>query len=1583
MITGEAGPQADEAEGHRQEQKCYATFQMPAQYFLGRRVMGYQEHSLRNRHGFPSLVRVFLSFVFLLLAISSASSQATVFPGTTAVGGSSVPVAVTLTLPLGGTIQSVQVLGEGVAAVDFVRAGGSCAVSLTLLPTQSCTVSIVFAPASPGDRRGAIVLLDSSRNVLASQLLAAAATGPVGNFVPGLITTVAGDVSWVFDGDGRIGSDTAIFLPFGLAVDGAGNLFIADSNNNRIRRMDAVSGFISTIAGNGIIGNTGDGGSALNATLNNPSSLALDAAGNLYFADSGNNTIRRIDAFNGTITTVAGSPGQHGYGGDGGLATSATFSTPNGISFDANGDLYIADTGNHVIRLLAHATGVITTVAGSGHGGFGGDGGPATHALLNNPWSATPSPKGGFYIADQNNHRVRLVDAHGDISTLAGDGSAGFAGDEGPASAAQLNVPAALLLDVAGNLYIADSGNNRVRRVNARTGIISTMAGNNGESISGDGGPANVAGLYGPYALALDTQGSLYIADVFHNRVRKISANSAILQFPAIRSGRVSAPLTQTLENDGNAPLNVMAITAISNAQVDAGTTKCSSAAPLVPLDRCDLGVSFAPVQVGSSVSGSVNVVSDASNSPGIVHLSGRVLDVDPTVVTLASGNNPSTTGDTVILSVVVSSTGSTPTGAITLLEGVKVIGSSTLQAGGVGSFTITNFVSGSHSLTAAYVGDSSNAAGLSPVLLQVVKDKQAPTATTISTSATPVTAGASFTLTATIATVTSNSGNGNIGGSVAFKDGVNTLGVATVGAGATPNLASASLALTNLPIGVHSIVAVFSGSSSYGGSSSASLREQVDIAATKITLTSAANPATAGAPLNIIATVISTGGGVPTGPVSFFDGSTSLGIGTVDAHGIARLSVSGQFWAPGTHSLTAVYAGDLADSGSSSLPFGETIVLASTTTTLASALNPAGAGAVVPLSATVTGNGGTPGGSVQFVEGAVVLGSSLVNAQGVATFSTASLTFGLHSLTAIYVGDTDDGPSSSAVLGETVLQATTVNLTLSTHAMVAGLPITLSVSVAGNSSKAITGTVRFMDGASLLATIAVDAAGSATYTTSALAPAAHTVVAAYSGDTINTPAASAPSTVNVTVAATSTTLAANGNPLDSGSMLTLTATVTGNGGSPTGSVVFTDGGVPIGTVVVASNGTAVLSLSTLAPGIHPITANYSGDTDDTASTSITIAEQITQRTAITFVSNTNPSLLTDSVLLSITVSNGVPSARPTGLVTLTDGGNALATLTLAGGTASFNLQAPTLGTHTLVASYLGDAGNKPVASQALLQVVTLRPSSTSFSSSTTALSLGQTLTLISVVQAQGPHAATGSVKFISGGTVLGSATIDAAGLGTVTFNPAEGTWNTVAEYSGDGLYAPSVSKPIVIVVGPTKEFAISTAPGLLTMQSGAHGSIALGVTTAATFTDTLAFGCAGLPASATCTFSRNQIAVGGGLPATLSVMVDTGNPLGAGPTAKTDLVALSKTLACGLPFGALLCLLFFRQRRSLVQLTRKLALLSVILLLGAGATLLSGCATSLTTVFTPAGTYTFQIVASGNKTGATQTATVQLTVTK
>ena len=336
----------------------------------------------------------------------------------------------------------------------------------------------------------------------------------------GVISTVAGDGNYGFSGDGGPAVGSRLHSPHGVVVDGAGNLYIADTVNDRIRKVDSGTGVISTVVG-WASGSRGDGGAATAAQLNNPRGVALDGAGNLYIADRGNDRIRKVDAA-GVISTVAG----RGSIGDGGAATGARLRNPADVALDGYDNLYIADTVNHRIRKVDSGTGVITTVAGTGRLGSGGDGGAATAVPLNNPYGVAVDGAGNLYIADSS-HRIRKVDAAGVITTVAGRGFSGSGGDGGPATVARLSSPAGVAVDGAGNLYIADRGNDRIRKVDA-AGVISTVAGDGTEGFGGDDGPATAAQLNNPYGVAVDGAGNLYIADSFNHRIRKVDAAGGI-----------------------------------------------------------------------------------------------------------------------------------------------------------------------------------------------------------------------------------------------------------------------------------------------------------------------------------------------------------------------------------------------------------------------------------------------------------------------------------------------------------------------------------------------------------------------------------------------------------------------------------------------------------------------------------------------------------------------------------------------------------------------------------------------------------------------------------------------------------------------------------------------------------------------------------------------------------------------------------------------------------------------------------------------------------------------------------------------
>jgi uncharacterized protein (TIGR03437 family) len=377
------------------------------------------------------------------------------------------------------------------------------------------------------------VAVDSSGNVYISDSANAVireitvSTGII-NFIAGNVTApatgqITGTPNIGYSGDGAAANLAGLVTPFGLTVDSTGQVYFAENGDSRIRKID-TKGNISTIAGNGTAGFSGDGSSGTNAEINFPTGVAVDSSGNVYIADSLSRRIRKLTS-GGTISTVAGN-GNYSYSGDSGQAASAQLNTPQAVAVDSSGNLYIADTANNVVRKVTTA-GVISTIAGNGTAGFGGDGAAATSAQLHSPQGIAVDSGGNIYVSDTQNARVRKISG-GIINTVAGSGTAGFGGDGGAATSAQLNIPAGLALDGAGNLYIADFSNNRVRKVASSSGTITTLAGNGFEGYSGDGGAAAGAQLTTPVGVATDSSGNVYIADTGNNAVRTVNSSGII-----------------------------------------------------------------------------------------------------------------------------------------------------------------------------------------------------------------------------------------------------------------------------------------------------------------------------------------------------------------------------------------------------------------------------------------------------------------------------------------------------------------------------------------------------------------------------------------------------------------------------------------------------------------------------------------------------------------------------------------------------------------------------------------------------------------------------------------------------------------------------------------------------------------------------------------------------------------------------------------------------------------------------------------------------------------------------------------------
>jgi hypothetical protein len=368
-------------------------------------------------------------------------------------------------------------------------------------------------------------------------------TGVVGNTTRqiqvqvsgGAITTYAGTGVQGYTGDGGAATSARFNDPEGVAVAPNGDVYIADTDNHVIRKIAFATGIVTTVAGNGSPGASGDGGAATSARLKSPEDVFLAPNGDIYIADTGNHEIRKVTVATGIITTVVGN-GSPGSNGDGGAATAARLNSPRGIVVAANGDYYIGDRSNNKVRKVTALTGIITTYVGTGTAGYSGDGGLATLARLDRPQGIYLASNGDLYIADANNHVIRKVAGlTGLITTIAGTGTAGFSGDGGAATAARLNAPEAVHLNPTGELLIADTANDRIRKVST-TGIITTVAGTGVAGSAGDGGLATSAQLDTPRGLGISSTGVYYIGDRDNHKIRRVTGALAVVAWVETRT---------------------------------------------------------------------------------------------------------------------------------------------------------------------------------------------------------------------------------------------------------------------------------------------------------------------------------------------------------------------------------------------------------------------------------------------------------------------------------------------------------------------------------------------------------------------------------------------------------------------------------------------------------------------------------------------------------------------------------------------------------------------------------------------------------------------------------------------------------------------------------------------------------------------------------------------------------------------------------------------------------------------------------------------------------------------------------------
>lgn len=803
------------------------------------------------------------------------------------------------------------------------------------------------------------------------------------------------------------------------------------------------------------------------------------------------------------------------------------------------------------------------------------------------------------------------------------------------------------------------------------------------------------------------------------------------------------------------------------------------------------------------------------------------------TTTTLVASPPTSPYGQNVTL--VATVTPLSATGSVTFKDGAATLGSGTVNSG-TATFSLTTLSVGTHSLTASYGGDKNNAVSTSTAVTESVS--QGTTTTALTSSANPSTYGQAVTLTAAVVPATAS-------GSVTFKDGSMAVGSAALNGG------TATVTLSTLGAGSHTLTAVYGGDGNNGTSTSTGLTQTVNQAATTITLTSSANPSIYGQNVTLTATVSPS---TATGSVTFKDGSTTLGTSNL-AGGTATLAT--KTLTAGAHSLTAVYSGDTNNAGSTSTPVAETVNQAGTTTTLSASSNPATYGRSVTLTAVVTPS--TASGSVTFQDGSIALGTGNLS-NGTATLPVTTLSGGVHSLTAAYGGDANSLASTSAAFTLTVNPAsTTTTLTSSANPSMYGQSVTLTASVTPSQA---TGSVTFQDGATTLGTGTLSG-GVASLPVTTLSGGSHAFTASYSGDANDSPSTSSPLTQTVNPAPTSTALISSINPCSYGQSITLTATVSTSG---SGSVTFRDGSTTLGSSSL-SGGNAALTTTGLSVGTHSLTAVYSGDADNAASTSPVLPQTVNATaTTITLTSSPNPSSSGQSLTLMAVVS-----PPGSGTVTFQDGSTILGTAPLNGGTATLTAAALSIGIHTLTAVYGGDSSNAASTSPVLTQTVNAASTTTTLSASPNPSPSGQSVTLTATVS---PSTASGTITFMDGAAALGSGALTSGTAGYTTATLPAGTHYLTAIYNGDDSNAASTSATFIETIDPvattitlasslspsapgqpvilTAVVSVSNASGTVTFMDGSTnlGSAPLAAGTASLAVSTLASGIHGITAT-------------------------------------------------------------------------------------------------------------------------------------
>jgi hypothetical protein len=1596
------------------------------------------------------------------------------------VGTASSSYNATFQIPAGATIGSFNVVSQGYSNLEFnTAASGSTCTTGTYATATACVVAFTFTPAYPGRRFGAILVEDSSGNILDRAFVSGLGLGPVLQFQPGITSTIAGSgVTCAGSSCGSGGAASSIKLrdSNSIVLDAAGNTYIADIGSSVIWKI-TPSGAATIIAGqeNSVCTSPtsacGDNGPATSAQLNSPSKLAIDGAGNLYISDKGDNRIRVVNLNSGVISAFAGTGAvcstPSGACGDGGAASSAYLTSPDGLDFDAIGNVYIGDTNDYKIRKVNMSNGVISTIAGTGvqcAGGTCGDGGQATVAQLDYPNELHIDAVGNMYIPDSTMNRVRKINmTTGIISNVAGSGTAcstptAACGDGGQATSAQMGPVWGIALDPASNLYITDYNDNKIRFVNATSGIINTVIGTGSSCASptgtcGDGSTGTAANIGGPTCVAFDQAGNIVVCDAHDYKIRKLTFAASSLSFATSPVGSQSSdsPKSVAMVNAGNASLVFPVPGTGSNPSIAAGfSSDASSTCPVVSSSgssqslavnaSCVYAFDFIPVAVGTD-SGSAVLTDNnlgVSNSNQTISLTGTGI---ANVTQLAWG------------------TGAAPASSLTAGGNTGIVVVDEENSGGNIATTATDLI------TLTVTGPSSYSATYTATAVAGVA--------TFDLTLDPLTAAGSYTYTASI---------------------VAAPAITPVTAPETVTAAAAA---------------------SLAGSGSAVSGQSQNIGA--------------GYPYSFKVVVQDTYGNPVSGATVLFSvpaltqpsAILSASSATTDSTGTASVTGTANAFAGGPFSVTATIAGV---SGSVVFPVTNNKIAPSVGLTALPATPIVYGSSKTTLSSAVTSSVSSPTGSVTFSNSSSALGSAVPLVSGSGSYASY-FAAGSYSFTSAYSGDSNFLATSSAAVPYVVSKAP-VTLTASASQTVPALSTTstLNLTIAGafagtgilvpGSAGSNTVSCNFYNSSSALvaSTTATVVAGSANSSAACPVPSAvsntvgsYSITVAFNGDanylasgsgtngvggnSLNFPFAVQPVTPTVGLTALPATPIVYGS-----SKTTLSSTVTSSAGSPTGSVVFNNSSSALGSAVPLVSGSGSYA-SYFAAGSYSFTSAYSGDSNFLATSSAAVPYVVSKApvTLTASASQTVPALSTTSTL-NLTIAGAfagtgilVPGSAGSNTVSCNfyNSSSALVastTATVVAGSANSSAACPvpsavsnTVGSYSITVAFNGDANylasgsgtngvggnslNFPFAVQPVTPTIAWSPSSSattvvygttlsnvltaaasfkgssvpgvySYTASTvgavTASSMlapgvytitvlftptdkvtyntntaqitytvipatptvvltstpnpifllntvGYTATVTGVTNGVTP---SGTVTFYDGTVSLGTSTLNASGVASLTTTPqVAGTHSITAVFNvGNTYYNTATSNVLSELVQDFTVAVASTGSGTATVNPGYTATYALVVspTNGPTFPGVVTLTATGGPAGATITLTPTTAAAGAGA-TNLTLTVVTAQAL-----VSNRPEGLARKLA-PLSLAFLLLPLFgFRRSRKAWQ-----RYLSVLLLLVGGlaaTSSLSGCTASPSGYFGQA-PKTFTITVTGTAGALTHSTSVTLTI--